>query len=80
MKTMKDKIIWTEYINKLGKVYGSVVPTDDLKEALKRIISKLDDKKMCCVYIDGDDEEPCPHASNYVKKIIKEEVGEEFLK
>jgi hypothetical protein len=37
------------------------------KEALEKLRSSLDDRKMCCVYLGGDYREPCNYTSRYMK-------------
>lgn len=46
------------------------------KEAIidfsENIINNIDDKKMCCVYIEGEDNTACNYASTQVKEIVTE--------
>jgi hypothetical protein len=47
-----------------------MIQENKIKKALKKLRNSLDDKKMCCVYIEGDDREPCNYASEYMKAQI----------
>jgi hypothetical protein len=46
------------------------------KEAIsdfsENIINNIDDKKMCCLYIEGEDDTACNYASTQVKEIVME--------
>ncbi len=71
--TLRDKEV-TEFEGVPVSMYWGL----DVKEALEEFKSKLDNKKLCCVYIDGDDPEPCGHGKEQVIKVLDEVFGEKF--